>query len=440
MAIRRLILFAILGAGLLLAILLGLGFRQYSLYAGHKAIAEQTGALLFRYTVIREQLLEAMLRNGGADLDGAAQGLEQFNSAVSVLLGDRRVPDEYKLSFMQAVDLPGMVVLVRQLAATPAAPDPRRNLNRELRVLGERLLLFDRLLVDQAKRRLIGFQNVIIGSLAILLVGALFGIWQGCRRLGPLLEKGPLGGAGEESCESGEAAPLFGGSAAQAGVMQGVVHEVSDLANGMINYAQVLADELESSPPAREIAAQMIATGEELAGIMKKIIFYSRGAGQEDEFLPLAEVLADSVSLGGYAMKNDGIQVAVDLPREFPLLLVNARPLQQVFCAIFDHARRALNLRYPHRDDNKRFAIRAEVREQPQGPCLQLAFSDQGGGLTELAEELARTVGTGSGRLSSAGGGSGLAGLQRLVARQGGRFRIDTVPGQGTTVFLEFPC
>lgn len=423
MSFKRIILVLALVLSLLMALLLGLGFRQYSLYVGHKAISDQTETLLFRFTVIREQLVEALLQGGDNDLSGVAFSLEQFNSTLSTVLADHRIPDEYKLSFMQAVDLPGMVVLVRQLELRPNAPDLRRSLNRELRILGERLLLFDRLLVDQAKRRLIGFQNFLIGALALSLLGALTAMFLGYRRLIlPLLaEPQQRGVIGEEDDIRPPAvgASLLAGPVASDGVVMGIAHEVNDLANGMINYAQVLADELQDRPGQREIAAKMIATGEQLAGIIKKTIFYSRG--DEEEFLPLAEVLADAVLLGRYALKSSGIQVEMDLPADFPAMPVNARRMQQVFLALFEDARRILNLHYPAKDANKCFQIHGEVRSREQGRCLQLSLGDQMG-------------------FMAAAEGEGFGRLQDIVAQQGGTLRVEATSGRNPAIILEFPC
>ncbi len=421
MALKRLVLFAILGVGLLLAMLLSLGLRQYSLYNGHKAIADQTETLLFRFTVIREQLSEELFQVEAIDLGGVSLSLEQFNSSLSAVLADRRIPDEYKLGFMQAVDLPGMVVLVRQLELRPNASELRRNLNRELRVLGERLLLFDRLVREQARRQLIGFQSMLIGALALLLAGALASMLVGYRRLVlPFLAEREDGGKESDNRRPAAAgASLLAGPVASDGVVMGIAHEVNDLANGMINYAQVLADELQDRPGQREIAAKMIATGEQLAGIMKKTIFYSRG--DEEEFLPLAEVLADAVLLGRYALKSSGIQVEMDLPADFPALPVNARRMQQVFLVLFEDARRVLNLHYPAKDANKRFRIHGEIRSREQGRCLQLSLGDQMG-------FMATAEGEGFGR------------LQEIVAQQGGALKIEAASGRHPAIILEFPC
>jgi len=634
MALQRIIWLSVLGLGLILIALLGSGVRQYSLYAGHKAIADQSETLLFRFTIIREQLMDELLQAENGNLENVSRALEQFNSSLSSVLADRRIADEYKLGFMQAVDISGMVVMVRQLDARPHAPELRRNLNREMRILGERLLLFDRLVVDQAKRRLVGFQNILIGTLALLFFGALVALFWGYRRVvlplvclnsqgkevldgdrleiscpadgrwlsgvvamvndllrhdaemadrlerqvalaamgrraiaalsqartmeqvgvevcralrhnsdyclvwlgcplrphglkllgvaggGPGLvepdnlalvsglpvagrEPGKDSGPVQRALATGEpvvisdylatvspgllqdtklagrraaygvfplseeeeglvgvlavfstanegfapceldllqgvatavgmalrqfsaTAPgrehkwqLLGFNLAESGgIMAGVAHEVSDLANGMINYAQILADEPQEQQTQREIAAKLIGTGEQLTGIMKKTIFYSRGGGHDEEFLPLGEVLADAITLSRFSMKGSGILVEQDLPADFPSLPVNARRMQQVFMLLCEQARRTLDLRYPTKDQNKRLLIKGEISSRKQGRCLRLCFNGQS---SRIDPEL-------------------LAGLQEVVAEQGGELQLDTT-GAEAVVKIEFPC
>lgn len=443
MSLRRIIVGFLLILGLVLIALLGLGVKQYKLYTNHQAIAEQTETMLFRFMVIREQLIEELFQDDEIDMSGVALALEQFNSSLTAILGNRRIADEYKLGFMQAVDLPGIIILVRRLEVRPEALDVRRNLNRELRILGERLLLFDRLVVEQAKRQLIGFQNVLIGSLLLVLFSSLVAMWQAHRRLVvPLLRdirhRREIEAAEDRLSLSAPGTTLLPGPAAPGGMIMGIAHEMNDLANGMINYAQVLADELPEQGPQAEIAGKMLESGEQLAGLLKKSIFYSRHASQTDEFLPLAEVLTDGITLGRCALKSAGIQVEVDLPAELPSRPVNACRMQQAVLTIFDHARRALNLRYPTRDGNKRFLIKADVRDHEQSRWLRIQFTDLGGGLTRL-EELEKTAELlGAGQPTA--GEAGYAGLQELVAQLGGQLRIDTRPGQDTTVTVELPC
>ncbi len=149
--------------------LLSLGIRQYQLYHQHESVISKTESLIFQFSIIREHVADALLDCTQLKLSGISNEMEKLNSNLSEILGDRNISDEYKLTFLNSIDLPGIILLLRKIEAGNNETESIRNLNREMRTLGERLILFDRLLVNNAKQRLIGFQNIIIGSTAFVV-------------------------------------------------------------------------------------------------------------------------------------------------------------------------------------------------------------------------------------------------------------------------------
>ena len=174
---------------LILVALLGLGMRQYQLYRNHVEVSQQTERLIFQFSIIREHVTENLLEGQYAGLAPAGAELEELNRNLVSVIGNRFIDDHYKLTLANAIDLPGLVLLVRKISAGPARPEQLRQLNTEIRTLGERLMLFDRVLVEHGKRELISFQNVVIGALAMVvsLIIVLLLFFQR-RLIAPLLE------------------------------------------------------------------------------------------------------------------------------------------------------------------------------------------------------------------------------------------------------------
>ena len=216
----------------------------------------------------------------------------------------------------------------------------------------------------------------------------------------------------------------------------GVAHEISDLSNGVINYAQVLADEQTEELPQAGVLQHIISAGEHIAALVSKLVYYGE-AGQPEEYLPLPDVLKDAVMLGGYHMRHDGIHLEVQVPEQLPALPVNAHQLQQVLLTICDNARRSLNLRYPGRHQNKRFRIEGLSINAAGHDLLRLVFTDQGMGLDAGQRE------KGGGARGVAGEEAAIAalGLERcreIVARHGGTMTIASVAGEHTIVTIDF--
>lgn len=146
-----------------------LGVRQYALYRDHEQVNAQNEKIIFQFAIIREHVTEALLEKSYNRLSGVAAEIEKLNINLSQILANRSIADEYKIGIVNAIDLPGIILLLRKLEGGEADPEIPRRLNGDMRTLGERLMLFDRVLVNLAKGKLVGFQNIVIGMLSLVV-------------------------------------------------------------------------------------------------------------------------------------------------------------------------------------------------------------------------------------------------------------------------------
>lgn len=157
----------------LIAVALGslllLAFNQFQLYGQHEKIIGQTEKFIFQYSIIREQIIEDVV---SGDLDGLAElsaEVEQLHAHITSILDNTLIPAEYKLSFMQQIDLPGLILLLRKAASEEDNANTLQSINKETRVIGERFILFERMVLGYAKQKLVDFQLVVIGTLALVV-------------------------------------------------------------------------------------------------------------------------------------------------------------------------------------------------------------------------------------------------------------------------------
>lgn len=159
-----------------LVLLLFMGVRQSQLFRAQVGVVEQTEKLLFQFSIIREHITTALMEQGQLPLDGLSREMETLNHNLTKVLDTRHIGEQFKLTLVNSIDLPGIVLLLRSIEAGEATQEDHRRLSREIRTLGERLILFDRVLVNSSRERLIGFQNMVIGASALavsMLVGIL---------------------------------------------------------------------------------------------------------------------------------------------------------------------------------------------------------------------------------------------------------------------------
>jgi len=154
---------------LILGFLLLLGSRQYRSHKEYENIIKQNEKIIFQFATIREHITESLLENRHQQLSSITSEIENLNVNITQILQQPIIPDEYRISFAGQVDFAGIILLLRGVGSGNQTQAKVRQLNQEIRILGERLMLFDRVIVEHVKRKLVGFQNFVIGLLAIIL-------------------------------------------------------------------------------------------------------------------------------------------------------------------------------------------------------------------------------------------------------------------------------
>lgn len=149
--------------------LLLLAFNQFQLYGRHEQIISRTEKLIFQYSTIREQIIEDIVTGRLDQLARISSAVEELHNNIIKILDNRLIPAEYKFSFLQQIDLPGLILLLRRTATEKDDPNLIRLINEETRIIGERFTLLDRLILGYAKQKLVDFQMVIIGTLALVV-------------------------------------------------------------------------------------------------------------------------------------------------------------------------------------------------------------------------------------------------------------------------------
>jgi PAS domain S-box-containing protein len=154
---------------LVLSFILLLGSRQYRSHKEYENIIEQNEKIIFQFATIREHITESLLENRTQQLNSIISEIESLNVNISKILQQPIIPDEYRISFAGQVDFAGIILLLRSIGSGDQTQPKIRQLNQEIRILGERLMLFDRVIVEHVKKKLVGFQSFVIGLLAIIL-------------------------------------------------------------------------------------------------------------------------------------------------------------------------------------------------------------------------------------------------------------------------------
>ncbi len=154
---------------LVLLTLIGFGLRQKQLHQHYESVVEQSEKILMHFTVVREHITQALLGNDFSRLAGAAEKISELNGLFSQILDNQHIAQESKLIFINQMDLTGIIALLENAASSSLKPQEQAELAGRIRELGDRLMLFNRVMAIQTKTKLVNFQTLVIGSLAFVL-------------------------------------------------------------------------------------------------------------------------------------------------------------------------------------------------------------------------------------------------------------------------------
>jgi len=217
----------------------------------------------------------------------------------------------------------------------------------------------------------------------------------------------------------------------------GVAHEINNPINGIINYAQLLADDVEDSEMI-ELLERIIKEGERVAVIVTNLLFFARQREADAEEVSVETVIEDSLALVKHQFKKDGIVLEEHIHPALSMIHVNPQQLQQVFLNLFSNARHALNQRYTGGDPNKKLTIRCSEVLREGKAYVRAEVTDLG---TGIPEEIVGNIFDPffSSKEPGEGTGLGLSISHGLIRDFEGFLGVESTLGERTTFTVDLP-
>lgn len=300
-SLRRLSAATFLATALLLGVLILTGLRQNILTSDYSTIVQESESTIFLYATIQEQATEGLLSRDPSQLLGAAKEFEQLQSRYVALLDNPLIPSQYKLSFLQEVDVGRVVINLRNLAENSTNEDLILKIIAQLRQMNKQILQFDRIVVNEMRNRVMQYQKralVIMGMIIFLTCFSLIMLY--LKSVKPLidlatqaeqalLDDAPLQ-LGKEKKNSVEVRALITSFnqllqkpreenpdeltyTRREAEFSAIINEATNMLNGIINYSQVLADYCEAEKVGgeqKQILYKIIENGEKCAAVLQK--------------------------------------------------------------------------------------------------------------------------------------------------------------------------
>ncbi|MBI4690576.1 MAG: PAS domain-containing protein [Nitrospirae bacterium] len=218
----------------------------------------------------------------------------------------------------------------------------------------------------------------------------------------------------------------------------GVAHEINNPLNGIINYAQILANRLSKETRENEIAGRIIKEGDRIANIVRSLLSFAHDRKEEKSIFNVREILSDTLLLSESRILKDGIKLKINVPRDLPEIVVNSQQIQQVFMNLISNARYALNQKYPGTNENKILEISGETIMIDGHSYIRMLFYDHG---TGMADDILDKVMNPffSTKPSGHGTGLGLSISHGIISDHNGKLTIESIEGEFARVIIDLP-
>jgi PAS domain S-box-containing protein len=217
----------------------------------------------------------------------------------------------------------------------------------------------------------------------------------------------------------------------------GVAHEINNPLMGMLNYAELVKDEVQDQKLV-DYLTQIGTEGNRIATIVRNLLSFSRQVGVAYGFAAMKDIVEESLSLVGATMRKEQIAIEIDISEELPQVKCHNQEIQQVIMNLLTNAHDALNTRYSKFDENKIIRITASAFEKDGEPWIRTTVEDHGSGIpADVADRIfdpffstkSRHEGTGLGLSISFG----------IVSEHAGELTMESNPGEYTRFHMDLP-
>jgi len=221
----------------------------------------------------------------------------------------------------------------------------------------------------------------------------------------------------------------------------GVAHEINNPINGIINYTQILLDDMDPKETNAElhedIMGRIIKESQRVAVIVRNLLSFARQQDETQEDVRIEEVIGDSVALLKHQFQQHGIHIEMDIPKDLPFLRGNPQQLQQVIINLLTNASYALDQLYPGQNpEKKKLEIKSRCVTIEGRDILRTTITDWGSGIEQdVIDHIFDTLFTT--KPPGQGTGLGLSISKGIVRDHRGTLSLKSKPGGPTVATMD---
>ena len=216
----------------------------------------------------------------------------------------------------------------------------------------------------------------------------------------------------------------------------GVAHEINNPLNVVMNYAQLILDDVGTPEEPRAYATAIINESERMATIVRNLLAFSRNERERPTPADMRTIVHSTLSLIRSSFKKRQVDLVAEIPEGLPPVLCRAQQIQQVLMNLLTNACDAVDGQGADESGEKLIRIVSETFQRDNRPWVRVTVEDKGRGIApEIAEHVFEPFFTT--KPKDEGTGLGLAISYGIMRDHGGSLWFETEPGQGTRFHME---
>ncbi len=228
----------------------------------------------------------------------------------------------------------------------------------------------------------------------------------------------------------------------------GIAHEINNPLQGIINYAQIIKDELKSqgtvdltSKPFMFID-HLIKEGERISEIVKDLLTFAREDRGDYVYVDLEEVIQSAFVLLSPKIRTYQIDYELNLSKNLPKIPMRKRNIQQIFLNVLQNAIDALNEKFgePKKKGEKKIKIEASTVQKGNKEYVEINIRDNGRGIPEHnLKNVFDPFFTTKDKSKEHGTGLGLSISYGIIQEHNGQIWLESEVGEYTCVRILLP-
>lgn len=359
----------------LLVVVIFFAGKQYILYRQCDSLVRSSQHLLFQFTGIKEHINESLLQGNSLNSAEIIHEIRTLDDDLSMILDDVLIPEEFKLNFISQVDLVNLTVSIRSIKTINTVSGPREltKLTSQLRTIHAKLTAFNQLISRYTQKQLLGLHRALVGLLAmtIAIVSIMLlvinqyvtsPIISYCRRAFPeeknsvtlftlhkviknMAETPDKTYGVETSSKNREEMSRLYRNSSIGNLLGGISNELTNRANGIINYTQALLDlskDLQLDPDSEVLLKKLFIEEKKMAELISHTLQFT-GGSEIAMSRTLDAIFVHISALVEGTFKNDRINLHIDMMDPTRILNYHVSDLQLVILSALQSSRIALN-------------------------------------------------------------------------------------------------